>query len=103
MVKQHFFLKLNPPRASFTMDMTAEEREIMQQHVAYWQPYVIDGTVIVLGPVFDPKGGYGIAIIGVDDEKQLEYLVKNDPANGLNSYEIYPMRAISKMISSQQT
>src|SRR5512140_2377723 len=94
--KKHFFLKLNPPRPSFTKDMSMEERAIMQQHVAYWAPYVDDGTVIVLGPVMDPKGGFGIAIIGVDSEEQLQRLVAKDPANGLNHYEIYPMRAVTK-------
>jgi uncharacterized protein len=94
--KKHFFLKLNPPRASFTIDMSAEERNIMLQHVAYWMPYVNDGTVIVLGPVMDPKGGYGIAVVSVESEVQLNQLIANDPANGLNTYETYPMRAVTK-------
>jgi uncharacterized protein len=94
--KKHFFLKLNPPRPSFTLDMSNDERSIMQQHVAYWAPYVNDGTVIVLGPVMDPKGGFGIAVVGVESEEQLQQLVAKDPANGLNQYEIYPMRAVTK-------
>ena len=93
---QHFFLKLNPPRASFTIDMTAEERAVMLAHVQYWAPYVQDGTVIVLGPVADPKGGYGIAVIGVSDRPRLDELVATDPANGLCSYEIHPMRAVTR-------
>ncbi|HTA81433.1 MAG TPA: YciI family protein [Bacteroidia bacterium] len=96
MEKKHFFLKLNPPRASFTIDMTAEERGVMQQHVAYWAPHVQNGTVIVLGPVMDPKGGYGIAVVAVDSEEQLHALIAKDPANGLNRYEIHPMRAVTK-------
>lgn len=100
MAKLHFFLKLNPPRASFTIDMTNEEKLVMQHHVNYWKPYVDNGVVLVLGPVFDPKGGFGIAVIGVEDEMQLETLIANDPANGLNSYEIYPMRATSKFIET---
>jgi uncharacterized protein len=94
--KKAFFLKLNPPRSSFTQDMTAEERSIMQQHVAYWDPYVNDGTVIALGPVFDPKGGFGIAVIRVDSEAQLKDILTKDPANGLNSFEVYPMRLKTK-------
>jgi len=78
------------------IDMTADEKIIMQKHVAYWDPFVNDGTVIVLGPVIDPKGGYGIAVIRVDSEDQLNQLIANDPANGLNSYEIYPMQAKTK-------
>ena len=100
MAKQHFFLKLIPPRATFTLDMTNEERLVMQHHVSYWKPYVDSGVVLVLGPVLDPKGGYGIAVVGVVNEMQLETLIANDPANGLNSYEIYPMRASSKFIET---
>jgi len=94
--KKNFFLKLNPPRATFMMDMTAEEKSTMQKHVAYWAPYISDGTVIVLGPVMDPKGGYGIAVVRVDSDEHLQQLLASDPANGLNSYEYYPMRAVTK-------
>lgn len=96
MPKLNYFLKLNPPRASFMQDMNDEERGIMLKHVEYWNPYVMNGTVIVLGPVFDPKGGFGVAVVQVDSEEELKELVSKDPANGLNSYEIYPMRAVTK-------
>lgn len=91
----NFFLKLNPPRASFMMDMSEAERNIMQQHVAYWKPYVEDGTVIVLGPVMDPKGGFGIAVVEVESEEVIKELMAKDPANGMNTYEYYPMRAVT--------
>ncbi len=55
-----------------------------------------DGTVIVLGQVMDPTGGYGIAVVAVENEEHLNQLIANDPANGMNSYEIYPMRAVTK-------
>jgi len=94
--KKNFFLKLNPPRTSFMHDMTDEERSIMQKHVAYWAPFVQNGTVIVLGPVMDAAGGYGIAVVAVDSEEQLKEIIAKDPANGLNRYEIHPMRAVTK-------
>ena len=77
-------------------DMTEDERAVMQRHIAYWAPFVQDGTVIVLGPVSDPKGGYGIAVVRVDNEEHLQSLIARDPANGLNRYEYYPMRAVTK-------
>jgi uncharacterized protein len=95
MDKKHFFLKLNPPRPSFTADLTVQEREIMKAHAAYWSKYVKEGIIIVLGPVFDPKGGYGIAVAEVDSKEQLDKLIEKDPANGLNTYEVYPMRAVT--------
>lgn len=76
-------------------DMTDSERAIMAQHVAYWKPYVENGTVLVLGPVMDPKGGYGVAVVEVESEEYLKQLIAEDPANGLNSYEYHPMRAVT--------
>jgi uncharacterized protein len=94
--KKHFFLKLNPPRLSFATDMNDEEKKIMQNHVEYWRNLLMKGIAIAYGPVFDPKGGYGVGIIAVDNDEQLDNLMRNDPANGLNSYEFYPMRAVYK-------
>ena len=96
MEKKNFFLKLNPPRSTFMIDMTDDERAIMKKHVDYWKPYIEDETVIVLGPVMDTKGGYGIAVVAVDSDDHLKQLIDNDPANGLNSYEVHPMRAVTK-------
>ena len=78
------------------IDMSDEERGIMIKHVAYWAPYVDDGTVIVLGPVMDPKGGYGMAVVSVESEEELNQIIDSDPANGLNSYEVHPMRVVTK-------
>jgi hypothetical protein len=96
--KMYYFLKLNPPRPSFTLDMTAEERQIMQDHAVYWRPHVDNGTAIVIGPVLDPKGGYGVAILGVKDEQELNQLVNSDPATALGTYEIYPMAAMTRSL-----
>ncbi|MDB5119342.1 MAG: YCII-related domain protein [Sphingobacteriales bacterium] len=94
--KKQYFLKLNPPRPTFIHDMTDGERAIMQEHTAYWAPYVDNGTVLVLGPVFDPKGGYGICIVEVESESELALLMADDPASGLGNYEFYPMAAVRK-------
>ena len=93
---QQFFLKLNPPRPSFMMDMTAEEKAIMQQHVGYWGELLNQGIAIVFGPVMDPKGGHGVGVVSVDSEEHLKQIIAADPANGLNQYEYYPMRAVFK-------
>jgi uncharacterized protein YciI len=97
MTKQHYFLKLNPPRSTFMSDMTEEERGVMHHHIAYWKPYVENGTMLIMGPVSDPAGGYGVGIIAVDSKEQLLELLRNDPANGLNKYDYYPMRAVTKL------
>jgi len=94
--KKQYFLKLNPPRPTFINDMTEGEQVIMQQHMTYWDPYVENGTLLLLGPVFDPKGGYGISVVEVETETELALLIADDPANGLCSYEFYPMKAVRK-------
>ena len=66
----------------------------MQQHVAYWKDFLDKGMVAVYGPVLDPQGVYGIGVVGVDNENQLDALIKNDPAVKINDYEFYPMKAI---------
>jgi len=40
MEKRYFFLKLVPRRPTFAQDMTAAERAIMMQHVAYWKKFL---------------------------------------------------------------
>ncbi|GGL41552.1 YciI family protein [Sporolactobacillus putidus] len=94
--KKHFALKAIPPRPTFQQDMTEDEREIMLRHFAYWTEQLRKGTVHVFGPVFDPSGGYGLAIIEVDSADQVQSMIANDPAviSGLLMEEFYPMRAI---------
>lgn len=94
-MKQYYFMKLNPPRPTFSQDMSPQEREVMQRHVAYWTELMKQGVIFVFGPVMDPKGSYGVGVIAVDDEAERDRLIANDPANGLNQYEFYPMRAVT--------
>jgi uncharacterized protein YciI len=93
----HFFAKLIPPRPSFATDMTEDERKFMQEHVAYWADKQAKGHVIVYGPVFDPKGVYGIGVLDVESEAALSEFTQNDPAlKAGNAYEVYQMKAVTK-------
>jgi hypothetical protein len=71
--------------------MTAEEREVMSRHVAYWTERAREGISIVFGPVADPGGFYGIGVHQVDDEAQMRQLLGDDPADGLLAFELRPM------------
>ena len=51
--------------------------------------------MIALGPVMDPKGGYGVGIAEVESLEQLNELIAKDPANGVNKYEVYQMPAVN--------
>jgi len=98
MKKKFFALKLLPNRPDFAQTMTAEERTVMEAHIAYWMPFLESGTMIVFGPVLDPLGVYGLGIIAVDSEDEVAPLIANDPASKINKYEYYPMMA---MVSSK--
>jgi len=89
-MKKYFVLKLNPSRPDFAQTMTEAEKEIMQQHVAYWKPFMQQRIMLILGPVLDPKGMYGLGIIAVDSEDEVAPLINNDPASKINQYGILP-------------
>lgn len=90
-----FFIKTQNPRPTFHLDMTADERDLMNRHVAYWSEMAAEGIAIVFGPVMDPAGVYGIGVYDVKDEPEMRSLLDKDPAVGLLRYEMYPMaRAI---------
>jgi uncharacterized protein len=96
MEKKNFFVTLTPPRVTFPHDMTNEEREIMNRHVAYWRGLLDKGIAIAFGPVMDPKGPFGMAVVEVENEQQLNEVVAGDPANGLQRFETFPMRVVYK-------
>jgi uncharacterized protein len=94
----HFLCKLTPPRVTFMSDMTPEEALVMRGHREYWTPRVETGVVVAMGPVADPAGGYGIAIIEVPSLAALERMQASDPAIASGrgfGYENHPMLAIS--------
>ncbi len=87
----YLFVRTQNPRPTFHLDMTPEERAIMEQHVAYWTDKAARGIAIVFGPVMDPQGVYGIGIHQVKDEAEMRELIEHDPAKGLLQYEIFAM------------
>jgi uncharacterized protein YciI len=94
-MKKYFVLYHNPPRQSFPQDMTTEERNIMLQHISYWNDLMSKGSVLAFGPVIDPNGIYGLGIVEAESQEQVNDFIANDPANGLNKYEVYAMMAVT--------
>ena len=76
----YFLYRLIPPRPSFARGMTEAEATIRQEHFAYWLGLLEQRKVVVVGPVLDPKGTYGMALLEVEDEALAENLAENDPA-----------------------
>ncbi len=99
----HFFLKLIAPRPTFAMDMNAEERAMMAEHLEYWKAKLDRGEVVVFGPVFDPKGPYGAGVVSAADEAAARAFADADPAIKAKRgfvCEIYPMRAVTRDITT---
>lgn len=94
----HFFCRLKPPRADFLADMDEDELLVMRRHREYWMPRVEIGVVIAMGPVADPSGGYGIAIVEATSRMALDAMLRSDPAllsqRGF-SYDVFPMPALA--------
>jgi uncharacterized protein YciI len=91
---KYFFCKLIPPRPTFVHDMTPAEAAIMAEHVAYWRVLFEKGQAVAYGPVDDPEGGYGIGILAMEDEADLEGIRANDPtilAERGFRFETFPM------------
>lgn len=66
----------------------------MLAHGAYLKNFVDKGTIIVMGPVLDPKGAWGVAIVEVDSEEEVRSIITKDPTvlSGLGfRYEILPL------------
>src|SRR3974377_156015 len=90
----YFFCRLIPPRPTFAMDMTEKEAKVMEDHVAYWKALAEKGTAIVFGPVADPDGVWGLGVLAVEDEKEVQFLTSNDPVRRAamgGTYKTLPM------------
>ena len=90
----HFFYKLIPPRPAFPADMTEEEGAVMEKHFGYSAGVVQDRRVIVYGPVADPKGTFGAAVLEVAGEDEARAIAEGDPAIAADAgfdFELHPM------------
>lgn len=104
MSKQHFFMKLIPPRATFPADITAEERSLMQEHARYTKELFNDGKILVYGPVLAADGAFGIGVFEAEGEAEVRQLMEGDPSvqARLNRYEVHPMRVAGAQGSREE-
>ncbi len=75
-----YVFRLIPPRSSFAIDMSSDERATMLEHAGYWHDLTAQGKVLAFGPVDDPAGIYGIGIIVAADLAEATALGDSDPA-----------------------
>lgn len=93
----HFLFRLNSPRPTFPFDATPEEREAMQRHVGFWKGHADAGVALVVGPVMDPAGAWGLAVASAEDAAAARTLADSDPIihSGLGfAYDILPIPQI---------
>jgi uncharacterized protein YciI len=101
-----FFCRLNPPRPDFAKTMTDAERALMGQHAAYLKAAQAEGTVVLFGPVGDPKGAWGLGVLECADEAAARGITDNDPTvkSGQGfSYDVYPILSANLRSSIQRT
>jgi uncharacterized protein len=88
----HFLYKF-VPRPDFRTTMTEAELAIMREHVAYWQTLADKGIAVAFGPVADPAGDWGVAIVEADSEEEVQAIRAADPVvtSSLGPVDVYPM------------
>lgn len=91
--KKVFAYTLIPPRPTFALDMTEGERAVMAEHAGYWTGLRDQGTAIAFGPVLDPAGHWGLAVVEVASDAEVDRIRDNDPAvrTGTGTVAVYPM------------
>ena len=93
----YFMLKLNAPRPGFPGDATEQELAAMAAHSAYWHQLAAQGAAIAVGPVFDPAGPFGMAIVDVAGDRAAGELADSDPVitAGLGfRYDSFPIPSL---------
>jgi|SRR5580698_3245689 uncharacterized protein YciI len=93
MATKHFFAKLIPPRPTFPVDMTDDERAHMREHVAYFGGLFAQGKVLIYGPVMDAESAFGMGVVEAESEAAARALLEADPTvrSGMNRFTLAPM------------
>lgn len=85
-----FLLRLIATRPDFAFTMTDQEQATMARHSGYWRRHLEQGTALILSPVADPAGPWGLCIARATDAGGARALTDHDPAvtDGVGHYEI---------------
>jgi uncharacterized protein YciI len=74
--------------------MAEAEAAVMAEHAAYWQGHLDRGLVVAFGPVAEPTGFWGLAVLETPSRDDAERLAAGDPAitsGTMARFEIHPM------------
>lgn len=88
---KQFLFRLIPPRPTFAFDMDENEKAKMGEHQQYFVELCKSGKVILYGPVIDPAGPWGLAILEVENDEEAKNIGNNDPTvkAGINTFETF--------------
>jgi len=75
-----FVFRLIAARPTFALDMSDEERAVMERHAAHWQSFIESGRMVIFGPVLDATGSWGLGVVEAEDEDELRAFASLDPA-----------------------
>jgi len=75
----YFLMRLLPPRPDFMQTITPEEIDLMKSHSQYWRSKLVEGKIIVFGPVADPAEGWGMGVLRVSNLDEAKSLTSQDP------------------------
>jgi uncharacterized protein YciI len=75
-----FVIRLISPRPTFALDMSDEERAVMERHAAHWQSFIDSGQMVIFGPVLDSTGSWGLGVVEAESEDELRAFAAGDPA-----------------------
>lgn len=89
----YFVYRLIPPRPTFVDDQSHEEAAVMRRHAGYWSTLTAQGVAVLFGPVADPHGVWGLAVVEAGAARDVHELADADPAvsSGVCSYAVLPM------------
>jgi len=94
---KRFLLRIEPVRKVFTLlNMTADERKIVQEHFLYLKSLHAEGKVALAAQVFDPKGLWGLIIVNAADAEAARAILDADPTikTGMFRGEVMPTRVV---------
>jgi uncharacterized protein YciI len=94
----YFLLRLTPPRPSFPFDATAAEKALFSDHAAYWLERAEAGQAIAVGPVFDPAGTWGLALVEAEDAERAQALGATDPVVTADAGFAYTVSPVPSLI-----
>lgn len=83
-----YLMRFVAHRKTFAQGMTDDERATMGRHVAYWTAEIRAGSVLLFGPVIDPRESWGFGVLRVASEAAAHTLIEADPASALGRHEL---------------